>query len=98
MNEQPSVELAMLGDRLLVQLEIKHEHTLESGVIALQSYDPGVIGTVVNVGPDVVDVKTGDVVLFAPESGRTMEIDHVEYLVLDETDVLAVWDSENQPI
>ena len=88
----------MLGDRLLVQIADQREQTHESGVITIQSHDPGVIGTVVNVGPEVQDVRTGDVVLFAPDSGRTMDIDGTEYLVLDETEVLAIWDSEQAPI
>jgi len=37
-----------------------------------------------------MDVKVGDVVLFAKYSGTNVKLDGTEYLILKETDVLAI--------
>lgn len=92
------IELNVIGPRLLVQVEDQSQYTLPSGLITVQRHDPGVIGTVVRCGPDVVDVKDGDVVLFSPSAGVPMDYEQTRYLVLDEDELLAVWDSEQEPI
>lgn len=90
-------ELQMLGSRVLVKAEDQKEHTNPSGVIVVESYAPEVIGTVISCG-EVDEVKPGDVVLFAPEAGREMALQGTRYLVLDESEILAVWDEEQEPI
>jgi chaperonin GroES len=45
---------------------------------------------VVQVGPTVRNIETGDHVLFAPDSGFEVEIQGEEYLILRERDVHAV--------
>jgi chaperonin GroES len=88
----------MTDQRVLVQIEDQSEHQMPSGVIAVESYEPGVIGTVIAVGPEVTDVKPGDVVLFPPGAGTTFELDGVTYLTMNESEIIATWDSEKEPI
>jgi chaperonin GroES len=45
---------------------------------------------VVQVGPTVRNIETGDQVLFAPDSGFEVDIQGDEYLILRERDVQAV--------
>ena len=47
-------------------------------------------GTVVKVGPDVLDLKKGDKVLHTKWTGLEFEFDEKKYLSMHETDVLAV--------
>lgn len=89
-------ELTMIGSRVLVRAEDQKEYHQTNGVIVVESYAPEVIGTVISCG-EVSEVKEGDVVLFAPEAGREMELAGTRYLVLDEDEILAVWDEEKQP-
>ena len=92
------LELHMIGARVLVKPEKQAEHHDErSNLIVIEHYAPEVIGTVVAVG-DVSDVKEGDVVLFAPEAGSEMEFRGVSFLILEESELLAVWHEENPPV
>ena len=90
------VELSVRGSRVLVKTEDQRQHTNASGIVIIESYAPEVIGTVVAAG-EVREVKEGDVVLFAPESGREMDWSGTKYLVLDEDEILAVWDEAQEP-
>ena len=91
------VNIEMIGSRVLVRAEDQKEHVNPSGVIIVESYAPEVLGTVIACG-DVTEVKPGDVVLFTPESGREMEWNGTQYLVLDESEILAVWDEDQEPV
>ena len=91
------IELRMTGSRVLVKAEDQKEHETKSGVLVVESYAPEVIGTVISCG-DVQDVKPGDVVLFAPQAGSVMELQGSRYLVLQESEILAVWDEEKPPV
>ena len=89
-------ELRMTGSRVLVRAEDQKEHQQANGIIVVESYAPEVIGTVISCGA-VRDVKAGDVVLFAPEAGTVMDLDGYRYLVLEEDEILAVWNEEKHP-
>lgn len=89
-------ELRMTGSRVLVRTEHQQEHRHASGVIVVESHTPEVLGTVISCG-DVQDVKPGDVVLFAPQAGSVMELQGSKYLVLHESEILAVWNEEQEP-
>ena len=92
------IELHMVGSRVLVKPENQSEHQDQrSKLIVVESYAPEVIGTVVAVG-DVTDVQEGDVVLFAPQAGTEMEFQGISFLILDESEILAVWHEENPAV
>lgn len=92
------IELSVRGARVLIRAEDQKETVRASGLIAVQSYAPDVIGTVEAIGDDVREVKAGDVVLFAPEAGQEMDFGGQKYLVLTEDEILAVWDEEQEPV
>lgn len=92
------VALSVRGSRVLVQAENQKEHTNASGVIVVESYAPEVIGRVVAVGSDVLEVKPDDVVLFTAQAGREMTVGGTDYLVLDEDEILAKWEADSTTI
>jgi co-chaperonin GroES (HSP10) len=92
------VELSVRGSRVLIRAEDQRETTRPSGLIAVSSYAPDVIGTVEAIGDDVREVQAGDVVLFAPEAGIEMDFGGQKYLVLTEDEILAIWDEDQEPV
>ena len=91
------VELTVRGPKVLVQVDAPTETVTPSGIIAVESHNPGVIGTVVAAGT-VREVKAGDIVLFPPEAGQPLDWQAHTYLVLDEDELIAIWDAEHDPI
>ena len=94
----PAIELAVRGPRVLVQMADQSEYEQASGIITIQAHEPGVIGTVIACGDRVTDVQVNDVVLFPPGAGQEMDFNGERYLVLDEDEVLLIWDHEQESI
>ena len=90
-------KLVPLGDRLVIK-PLVQEEMLESGlVIPDTAKEKPQQGEVLAAGPGRLDdngkriameVKVGDIVLYAKYSGQEIEIDREEYIVLAEKDVL----------
>ncbi|HEY7439959.1 MAG TPA: co-chaperone GroES [Acidimicrobiia bacterium] len=84
----------MTADRILVHpSEEIGERKSRSGILipATANVDRRLVwAEVVQVGPTVRNVETGDQVLFAPDSGYEVEIRGDEYIILRERDVHAV--------
>lgn len=94
-----AVSLKPLGDRVIVQPKAKEETTRSGIVLPDTASEKPQEGTVLSVGPGRVldngkrvsmDVKAGDAVLFAKYSGSEVKLDGEEYLVIRESDLLAV--------
>lgn len=94
-----AVSLKPLGDRVIVQPKPKEETTRSGIVLPDTASEKPQEGTVLSVGPGRVldngkrvsmDVKVGDAVLFAKYSGSEVKLDGEEYLVIRESDLLAV--------
>jgi chaperonin GroES len=91
-------KLVPLGDRLVI-MPLVQEEMLESGlVIPDTAKEKPQQGEVLAAGPGRLDdngkriameVKVGDIVLYAKYSGQEIKIDREEYIVLAEKDVLA---------
>jgi chaperonin GroES len=89
--------LVPLSDRLVIKPLIQEE-VLSSGlVIPDTAKEKPQQGEVIAAGPGrqdddgkriAMDVKVGDIVLFAKYSGQEIKIDREEYIVLSEKDVL----------
>lgn len=88
------VELSVRGSRVLVLAEKQGEYAQSNGLILVESYAPEVIGRVVAIGGDVIEVAPDDVVLFTPQAGREMDFNGTSYLVLDEDEILAKWEAD----
>jgi chaperonin GroES len=87
-----------LADRIVVK-NVEQEEVLASGlVIPDTAKEKPQQGEVVAVGPGrrdddgklvPMDVKIGDIILYAKYTGTEVKLDQTEYLVLNEKDVLA---------
>lgn len=88
-----------VGDRVVVKPAAKEEVTKSGIVIPDTAKEKPQEGTVIAVGNGrlldngdraVIDVHEGDRVLFAKYGGTEFKLDGDEYLVLKESDILAI--------
>lgn len=93
------MKLKPLGDRLIVQ-PIEQEEVTASGIVLPETAkEKPMQGKVLAVGPGArkddgsraaVDVEEGDTVLYAKYAGTEVKLGDDKYLILRETDVLAI--------
>jgi chaperonin GroES len=88
-----------LGDRLLLKVKKAEEKTKSGIVLPDSAKEKPQEGEVVAVGPGLRDkdgkripmeVKKGDNVLYSKYSGTEVKIDSQDYLIIKETDILAI--------
>lgn len=93
------MNLKPLGDRLVVEPKEKENTTASGLVLPDTASEKPQQGTVIAVGPGArdedgdriaMDVQEGDQVLFAKYAGTEIKIDGKKYLILKESDVLAI--------
>lgn len=99
MTTESKLSIRPLGDRVVVE-PMKEEATTKGGIVLPDTaQEKPQKGRVVAVGSGRVlengqrvalEVKEGDVVLFAKYGGTEVEIGSQEYVVLSERDLLAV--------
>jgi chaperonin GroES len=98
-KEKSKVKLVPLGDRIVVQREVSQEKTSGGIFLPDSAKDKPTRGKVVNVGDgrvmengsrSTLQVKVGDLVLFTSYAGENIEIDGEEFLLMNESEVLAV--------
>ena len=94
-----ATSLKPLGDRVIVKPSEKEAMTKSGIVLPDTASEKPQEGSVLAVGPGRVldngkriemDVKAGDKVLFAKYAGTEVKLDGEDYLVIRETDLLAV--------
>ena len=94
-----ATSLKPLGDRVIVQPKAKEEVTRSGIVLPDTASEKPQEGSVLAVGPGRVldngkrvemEVKSGDTVLFAKYAGTEVKLDGEEYLVIRESDLLAI--------
>jgi chaperonin GroES len=94
-----SLNLKPLGDRLLVEPAESEEVTASGIVLPETAKEKPQKGKVLAVGPGrrddegkriQMDVKKGDTVLYAKYAGTEVKLEDKKYLILKETDVLAI--------
>lgn len=94
-----TVSLKPLGDRVIVKPKAKEETTRSGIVLPDTASEKPQEGTVLSVGPGRVldngkrvemEVKSGDTVLFAKYAGTEVKLEGEEYLVIRESDLLAI--------
>jgi chaperonin GroES len=91
-------QIVPLADRLVVK-NVQQEEVLASGIVIPDTAkEKPQQAEVIAVGPGRVDEKgnrvpmevaVGDIVVYAKYSGNDIKIEHEEYLILSEKDVLA---------
>ena len=94
-----AINLKPLGSRLVVE-PIEQEDITASGIVLPETAkEKPQKGNVLSVGPGdhdeagkrvPMDVKVGDVILFAKYAGTEIKMDQKKILILKESDVLAI--------
>ena len=93
------MNLKPLGDRLIVEPIEQEEMTASGIVIPETAKEKPMQGKVLAIGPGAraedgsriaMDVNTGDTVLYAKYAGTEVKIESKKYLIVKETDVLAI--------
>lgn len=83
-----------LADRVLIEPTPAEETTMSGIIIPNSAKEKPLKGTVLAVGTGTKDeemvLKEGDVVLYGKYSGTEIELDGVKYLIMRQSDVLAV--------
>ncbi len=89
-----------LADRVVVQVEEESERKRASGIILpdTMSKEKPMMGKVIAVGPGKMkdgkriepEVKVGDMVIFKEWGPTQVKIEEQEYLILNESDILAI--------
>jgi len=89
-----NVNIKPLSDRVLVQASPAEEKTAGGIIIPDTAKEKPQKGVVVAAGPGKKDepmtVKPGDVVLYGKYSGTEITVDGNEYLIMRESDILAI--------
>ena len=92
------MDLQPLGDRLIVEVLDEEETTFSGIVLPDTAKEKPQRGKVLAVGPGKYEdgklvpmsVKVGDKVLYGKYSGTEITLDNEQYLILRESDVLAI--------
>ena len=93
------VSLQPIGDKVVVERDESQEKTAGGIYIPDAAKDKPTRGTIISVGTGKVlddgtrgamQVKKGDRVLFTSYAPEVIEINDVEYLLMSESDILAV--------
>ena len=93
------LNLRPLGDRLIVEPQEKEGKTTSGIILPETAKEKPQEGTVLAAGPGrmddegkriAMDVKAGQVVLYAKYSGTEVKIDDKKLLILKEGDILAI--------
>ena len=101
-----AMNLKPLGDRVVVE-PIEQEEMTASGIVLPETAkEKPQKGHVLAVGPGTrdddgkriaLDVKVGDMVLFAKYAGTEFKVDGKKLLILKESDLLAIVASPEEP-
>ena len=93
------LKLKPLADRVVIEPLDREERTASGIILPETAKEKPQEGKVMAIGPGrrdedgkyvPMDVKEGDTVLFAKYSGTEIKIDEKKYLILKESDILAV--------
>lgn len=88
------VKIKPLADRVLVEPQAAEEKTASGIIIPDTAKEKPQRGKIVAVGPGTKDekmeVKVGDIVLYGKYAGTELTIDGKDYLIMRQSDVLAV--------
>jgi chaperonin GroES len=88
------INIKPLADRVLIQPMEAEEKTASGIIIPDTAKEKPQKGTVIAVGPgtkdEKMDLKAGDSVLYGKYSGTEIEIDNKDYLIMRQSDILAI--------
>lgn len=79
-----------LADRIVLK-QVEAPETTKGGIILPDTAKERPLrGKVFSVGPNVKDVKEGDIVLYGKYAHQLFEVDGDDWIVINEPDVIAV--------
>jgi chaperonin GroES len=88
------INLKPLADRVVIEPAPAEQKTASGIIIPDTAKEKPQKGTVVAVGPGVDDkpltVKEGDVVIYGKYAGTEFTIDGTNYLIMRESDIIAI--------
>lgn len=88
------VNITPLGERVVVKPALAEEKTASGIIIPDTAKEKPQNGTVVAIAADTEDykvtVKIGDTVLYGKYAGTEITIDGENYLIMNESDILAI--------
>jgi chaperonin GroES len=93
------MNLRPLADRVVIEPSEKEERTASGIILPETAKEKPQEGEVIAVGPGrrdedgkviPMDVKKGDIVLFAKYAGTEVKIEDKKFLILKESDILAI--------
>ena len=88
------VNIKPLADRVLIEPLQAETKTASGIIIPDNAKEKPQKGTVVAVGPGTKDekmtVKVGDTVLYGKYAGTELKLDGTDYLIMRESDILAI--------
>lgn len=89
-----NINIKPLADRVLVEPAEAETKTASGIIIPDTAKEKPQKGTVVAVGPGTKDesitVKVGDTVLYGKYAGTELKLEHTNYLIMRESDILAI--------
>jgi chaperonin GroES len=99
------MNLKPLGDRVVIKPAEQEEQTTSGIFLPETAKEKPQQGKIVAAGPGArketgeriaMDVQVNDTVLYAKYAGTTIKLDGQDYLILKETDILAVVENGNK--
>ncbi len=88
------MKIKPLADRVLIEPAPAETKTVSGIIIPDSAKEKPLRGTVVAVGNGTKDeemiLKEGDIVLYGKYAGTELELDNVKYLIMRQSDVLAI--------
>ncbi|MBN2481523.1 MAG: co-chaperone GroES [Bacteroidales bacterium] len=88
------LKIKPLADRVIIKPQEAQEKTASGIIIPDSAKEKPQKGIVVAAGPgtkdDKMEVKVGDVVLYGKYSGTEITIDGKDYLIMKQSDILAI--------
>jgi chaperonin GroES len=91
-QERKKIMIKALGTRVVVEL-IEKEAVSAGGIVLTRTdADEVTRGIVLAVGPEVVDVSVGDVILANWNKGQKMKVEDFDAYVVKEEDVVLVFE------
>jgi len=89
-----TVSIKPLGDRVLVEPQEAEVKTSGGIYIPDSAQEKPQRGKVISVGPGTkevdMEVKAGDIVLYGKYSGTELKLEDVDYLIMRQSDILAI--------
>jgi chaperonin GroES len=79
-------------DQVLVKPDDKESRESEFGIVMPENVEQETkaIGTVIAFGPDVVDLKKGDHVIYGAFAGESIQLKDIDYVLLKEEWILSL--------